>query len=423
MLAEAGPLSSAESPSAPGPLNATSGSGPTRRPRAGSCATTPSQAPTSSPRTGFVLADDTSPVYLAGIFQGAPAVFGHDPENRGRLPHRAGSGLARARTGTVRGHRAVLPLGVSRNLVSEWIPPWRGWRPSCRPAAPSPMSAADTAPRPSCSPRPSRTRRSWATTTTRRRSTPPAQRAADAGLRRSGAVRCRRRRRLSRRLRRRRHLRRSPRHGRPARGRAPRARVADSGRHVHAVRAGGRATRSATTSTRSAGCTTRSPRWSAHRLRWPSPGARLSGPRPDRLDSVRSTEAGVHPRCARPPVTPFNIVLEGRPYREADRPRTTGCPAASSGPWCRLIVISGSETMSDDKGPLRSNRSTEGAHRSVPRGGQAVRDTSKAPVPPSPCSSRSTDTVSPSRTSPPSRALASWSPMADCTSRRSGRAP
>ena len=48
------------------------------------------------------------------------------------------------------------------------------------------------------------------------------------------------RRRVPGHLRRRRHLRRAPRHGRPARRRPPRARVANAGRHVHALRARGR---------------------------------------------------------------------------------------------------------------------------------------------------------------------------------------
>jgi len=45
------------------------------------------------------------------------------------------------------------------------------------------------------------------------------------------------------------------------------------------------------------------------------------------------------------------------------------------------------------------------------------------PVSPVKSSAASTSTSSPSRISPASSALASWSPIADCTSRRSGRAP
>ena len=75
--------------------------------------------------------------------------------------------------------------------------------------------------------------------------------------------------------------------------------------------------------------------------------------------------------------------------------------------------------------PPRGEDSALEPHEGSPRagGGHSARVTVSAPAPASASLSRSTRTVSPSRTSPPSSSRASWSPIADCTSRRSGRAP
>ena len=314
VLADAGPLSSAELAERSGTAeryvrewaNAQAASGFLRYdPVAGTYELPPEQA--------FVLADDTSPVYLAGIFQGAPAVFGLTP--RIVEGFRTGQGVGWHEHGQAlfEGTERFFRSGYRANLVSEWIPALEGVEAKLQTG----VAVADVGCGHGASTLllaeafPNSTfvgydyhQASIDAARTRRRRGPPG---------RSGAVRCRRRRRLSGHLRRRRHLRRAPRHGRPARRRAPRARVADAGRHVHAVRAGGRRPVSATTSTRSAGCTTRSPPWSAHRRRWPSPERMALGAQagPARLGEIL-TEAGFT-RVREAARTPFNIVLEGRP--------------------------------------------------------------------------------------------------------------
>ena len=316
VLAQAGPLSSTELAARSGTLSATCGSGPTRRRRAGSCATTPRPRPTNCRRSRRSCWPTTPARSIwPGIFQGVPAVVEHDPAHRGGLPHRTGSGLARARPPAVRGHRAVLPVGLPREpgLRVDSGPGGRGGQAAGR-YPPSPMSAAVTARRRSCSRRPTRTRRSWATTTTRRRSTPRAQRAADAGLPAdrvrfevAGADDYP-----------------APTTSSPsstlsttwatplAVARHVRESLTPDGTFMLFEPAAGD-TVSATTSTPSAGCTTRSPPWSAPRRRWPSPGARPSGAQagPARLGEILA-EAGFT-RVREAARTPFNIVLEARP--------------------------------------------------------------------------------------------------------------
>ena len=273
-----------------------------------------------------MLADDTSPVYLAGIFQGAPAVFGLTP--RIVEGFRTGQGVGWHEHGQAlfEGTERFFRSGYRANLVSEWIPALEGVEAKLQTGAAvadvgcghgaSTLLLAEAFPN-----------STFVGYDYHQASIDAARaRAADAGLPADRvSVRSRRRRRLSRHLRRRRHLRRSPRHGRPARGRAPRARVADAGRHVHAVRAGGRRPgqrqpqpgRPAVLRDLHHGLHTGvvGPARSA----WPS------GPRPDRPDSGRSSPRPGSPEFARPPAPRSTSFSKAGPDREAARSRTTAC--------------------------------------------------------------------------------------------------
>src|SRR5262249_40132298 len=79
-----------------------------------------------------------------------------------------------------------------------------------------------------------------------------------------------------------------------------------------------------------------------------------------------------------------------------------------------LIGLASSDTIPTR--PPRCGSRVGGAERGV--SGAQPRGTPDRPAP-----ARSMSTVSPSRPRPPSNALASWSPIADWTSRRNGRAP
>ncbi|MDD7965646.1 class I SAM-dependent methyltransferase [Actinomycetospora lemnae] len=74
------------------------------------------------PEQAFVLADETSPVYLAGIFQGAPAVFGLTP--RIVEGFRTGQGVGWHEHGAAlfEGTERFFRSGYRANLVSDWIP-------------------------------------------------------------------------------------------------------------------------------------------------------------------------------------------------------------------------------------------------------------------------------------------------------------
>jgi SAM-dependent methyltransferase len=127
VLADAGPLSSAELAERSGTAeryvrewaNAQAASGfLSYDPVAGTYELPPEQA--------FVLADDTSPVYLAGIFQGAPAVFGMTP--RIVEGFRTGQGVGWHEHGQAlfEGTERFFRSGYRANLVSEWIPALEG---------------------------------------------------------------------------------------------------------------------------------------------------------------------------------------------------------------------------------------------------------------------------------------------------------
>jgi hypothetical protein len=102
-----------------------------------------------------------------------------------------------------------------------------------------------------------------------------------------------------------------------------------------------------------------------------------------------------------------------RPPASTGRPGTVGRPDApprtpSTGPATRRA---------------RRNEATGGAPRPRPEAQPRVTLRPASPSAPVTSADQSTTTSSPSRISPASSALASWSPIADCTSRRSGRAP
>ena len=119
---------------------------------------------------------------LPGAFLLAQATVKSEPRITEAFRSGKGVGLARARSGSVRGNRAVLPAGVRGNLVPTWIPALEGIQAGSRRAAGSPTSAVATAPRPSSWPRRIPSRASSASTTTRRRSSGRAQaREGEAG--------------------------------------------------------------------------------------------------------------------------------------------------------------------------------------------------------------------------------------------------
>lgn len=74
------------------------------------------------PEQAFVLADETSPVHLAGMFQAAPAVFAMTPKIVEAF--RTGSGIGWHEHGHAlfEGTERFFRSGYRANLVSEWIP-------------------------------------------------------------------------------------------------------------------------------------------------------------------------------------------------------------------------------------------------------------------------------------------------------------
>lgn len=74
------------------------------------------------PEQAFVLADETSPVHLAGIFQGAPAVFAMTP--RIVEGFRTGQGVGWHEHGHAlfEGTERFFRSGYRANLVSAWMP-------------------------------------------------------------------------------------------------------------------------------------------------------------------------------------------------------------------------------------------------------------------------------------------------------------
>src|SRR5690606_34672250 len=96
-------------------------------------------------------------------------------------------------------------------------------------------------------------------------------------------------------------------------------------------------------------------------------------------------------------------------------------PLTMPGAFPRLVDRK--QAQAGDPGDERDQEPNPGRHVSSlsPLRGQLARVTTSVSAAGS--SETSTRTVSPSRMSPDSRALANGSPIADCTKRRNGRAP
>ena len=127
-----------------------------------------------SPEQAAVLADPTSPAFLVGSMTIAASTAKDEEKIRDAFrPARASAGTSTTTT------CSTAPSGCSSPATSPTSSRSGSRRSTASPrrsptAAPSPTSAAGTAPRRSCWPRPTRRRRSPASTTTRRRSTSPA---------------------------------------------------------------------------------------------------------------------------------------------------------------------------------------------------------------------------------------------------------
>ena len=284
------------------------------------------------PEQAFVLADDTSPVGLAGSPGGAGGGE-HDPAHRGGLPHRTGSGLGRIRPPAVRGNRASFPVGLPREpgLRVDSRPGGRGGQ------------AAGRYPRRRCGLRSRRVndpaRGGIPELDVRGLRLPPGLHRRGAAARRrrgaapaSGVVRGCCRRRVPGHLRCRRHLRRAARHGRPRRRSPPRAPVPHAGRHAHALRARRR-------------------------------GHRVRQPQPRRSPVLRDLHHGLHPGV----VGPIRSHGPGRPGRAGPaRGRSSRAPAsaASAKPRGRRSTLSSKPVPDRSTNP--GTTSAPGSRRSPP---------------------------------------------------------
>ena len=131
----------------------------------------------------MALADEDSPVYLAGAFDIVASVWADEDKLIEAFKTGDGLGWHEHDHAPVPRHRALLPARLPGHLVAEWIPALDGVRGEARGGARrSPTSAAATARRRSSWPRRSRNPSSSASTTTTARSSVRVSCAEEAGV-------------------------------------------------------------------------------------------------------------------------------------------------------------------------------------------------------------------------------------------------
>ena len=131
----------------------------------------------------MALADEDSPAFMLGGFQLAASRARRRAEAHRAFRTGEGVGWHEHDHGLFGGTERFFRPGYRANLVHGVDPGARRRRGQARAPAPgSPTSAAATAPRRSSWPRPTRARRSSASTTTRPRSRPPSRAPSEAGL-------------------------------------------------------------------------------------------------------------------------------------------------------------------------------------------------------------------------------------------------
>ena len=114
-----------------------------------------------SPEQAAVLADPASPAFLVGSMTIAASTAKDEEKIREAFTTGKGLGWHEHHHDLFHGTERLFRPGYVANLVSQWIPALDGVADKLtRRAARSPISAAGTAPRRSCSPRPTRSRRS-----------------------------------------------------------------------------------------------------------------------------------------------------------------------------------------------------------------------------------------------------------------------